>query len=43
MLSEAFWLISVVAIVLLVVMKSISFVKAIVVSDDAKLKDSFKL
>lgn len=42
MLSSAFWLISVVGIVLLVVMTAIGFIKAIVGSDDEKLKDAFK-
>ena len=41
-LSGAFWLISIVGIVLLVVMTAISFIKAIVGSDDEKLKEAFK-
>ncbi len=41
LLSIAFWLISIVGIVLLVVMTSISFIKAIVGSDEEKLKDAF--
>ena len=40
-LSNAFWLISVVGIILVVVMTAISFVKAIVGSDDEKLRDAF--
>ena len=42
MLSGAFWLISIVGIVLLVVMTAIGFINAIVGSDDEKLKDAFK-
>ena len=42
MLSGAFWLISIAGIVLLVVMTAISFIKAIVGSDDEKLKEAFK-
>ena len=40
-LSNAFWLISVVGIILVVVMTAIGFVKAIVGSDDEKLRDAF--
>lgn len=40
-LSNAFWLISVVGIILVVVMTTIGFVKAIVGSDDEKLRDAF--
>ena len=38
LLSAAFWFISVVAIILIVVMTAIGFIKAIVGSDDEKLK-----
>lgn len=41
MLNTAFWLISVVAIILLVVLTALGFIKAIVASDDQKLKDAF--
>ena len=41
-LSGAFWLISIAGIVLLVVMTAIGFIKAIVGSDDEKLKEAFK-
>ena len=41
-LSGAFWLISIEGIVLLVVMTAIGFIKAIVGSDDEKLKEAFK-
>lgn len=40
-LSSAFWLISIVGIILLVVMTALGFIKAIVASDDSKLKDAF--
>ena len=42
MLSIGFWIISIVGIILLVTMTAISFIKAIVGSDDEKLKDAFK-
>ena len=41
LLSAAFWFISVVAIILIVVMTAIGFIKAIVGSDDEKLKTAF--
>lgn len=40
-LNTAFWLISVVAIIILVVLTALGFIKAIVASDDQKLKDAF--
>ncbi len=40
-LSSVFWFISVVAIILVVVMTAIGFIKAIVGSDDEKLKTAF--
>lgn len=41
LLSSIFWFISVVAIILVVVMTAIGFIKAIVGSNDEKLKDAF--
>ena len=41
LLSAAFWFISVAAIILIVVMTAIGFIKAIVGSDDEKLKTAF--
>ena len=42
LLSTAFWIISVVGIVLLVVMTALGFIKAIVGSDDEKFRDAIK-
>lgn len=42
MLITGFWIICVVGIILLVVMTAIGFIKAIVGSDEEKLKDAFK-
>lgn len=41
-LSSGMWLISISAIIILVVMTALGFIKAIVGSDDEKLKDAFK-
>ena len=42
LLSSAFWIISVVGIILVVVMTTLSFIKAMVGSDDEKFRDAIK-